>query len=264
MTSEAKRVLDESSGLTPDAKTRKLEDESPPSTPTTRSYAEVAASPQAVDPMYSNIENEIGKARTLAYSLDPNIQLVILNLVNICSLLTDRCKTIEADKKTHTSKNSVLEQDLNTIKSTIASEKGEAKFRKELDIADRSVKILDFPLSAIKSSESLTSDVKNHLCAENDELKNAMRNCKVYPLIKKEESLDKLKEGDTKDLPIVIETQDKEKKYEILNSLSTQYKTRFHFSANIFALVKQVRKDFFLRKYKIKGVISSLEKDNIG
>ena len=53
MTSEAKRFLEESSGVTPDPKTRKPEIDPPPSTLTN---AKVAASPQAVYPIYSTIE----------------------------------------------------------------------------------------------------------------------------------------------------------------------------------------------------------------
>ena len=154
---------------------------------------------------------------------------------------------------------------LTKFENQVQEKESTRRFCNELELADKSIKIINFPirLATNEKDEIDIGKFKESLTNDNDIIRNSLREARVIPLLKKGSDLKKIRNSDNPTLPILIQCRDKDSKSLMLNEISndSDLSTRYHYSKNIFNKVKDIRESLTKNKFLSDGVEYDLTKN---
>jgi hypothetical protein len=128
--------------------------------------------------------------------------------------------------------------------------KGKERFEKDLNLAARTVKIVNFPIVDEKLVDSANDKFNQHrakeLISNNQTVSNNyLRRATIIPLLKKGDTIKKLREKGTKELPVLVQCLDKDGKNALMKDIKDDSERNFdvrnHHEQELFKKIRVFR-----------------------
>lgn len=178
----------------------------------------------------------------------PNIEMVTVLLTAIATLggaVLEICDSLD-NLKSDNEKDRISYADILKDTTSLKTESIKSAFAKELELADRTQKIMDIGL---KCSANESGDLANRIRSElgkNTLINNEILDAKIVPIFPKGKPNPNNKE-EAVPVGCIIQCKSLEKKKALSNTIRNEYSTwntPYHFPSKLVNTIRTIRKDF--------------------
>ena len=199
----------------------------------------------------TNVMSELSTLKNENMTL--NARLVVVENCN--AVLKKELEQEKQSNSTYAEKLLSAEHNVTLMGEKLTKKSNDDFFATEMEKADRTVKIDNFPLDKLSDKSNKADEVKKFLIEKDELIKHSLYNARIVALISKGTKVQELKEKGKTEIPILIECSNRDKKFDVLNKLksSGDFILPYHMPSSIYKKTKAIREKIMKTSFKVNN-----------